>query len=72
MASGLEDSQGLSLCMRVVRSDYSRNMNCPIPLAHCMLGLLAENQAYELGQLGTGLFWAGNNVAMEDGFFLFY
>ena len=28
---------------------------CPIPTAYCMLGLLACSEAYESGQLGTGL-----------------
>ena len=32
-------------------------INCRIPPAHCMLGLLACSEAYEFGQLGTGLSW---------------
>ena len=43
--------------MRVVRGDLSWDINCPIPPAHCMLGLLACSEAYEFGQLGTGLSW---------------
>ena len=41
--------------VRVVRGDLSWDINCPIPPAHCMLGLLACCEAYEFGQLGTGL-----------------
>ena len=43
--------------VRVVRGDLSREINCPIPPDHCMLGLLACSEAYEFGQLGTGLSW---------------
>ena len=43
--------------MRVVRGDLSWDINCPIPPAHCLLGLLACSEAYEFGQLGTGLSW---------------
>ena len=43
--------------MRVVRGDLSWDINCPIPPAHCMLSLLACSEAYEFGQLGTGLSW---------------
>ena len=43
--------------VRVVRGDLSWDINCPIPPAHCMLGLLACSEAYEFGQLGTGLSW---------------
>ena len=39
----------------VVRGDLSWDINCPIPPAHCMLCLLACSEAYEFGQLGTGL-----------------
>ena len=41
--------------VRVVRGDLSWDTNCPIPPSHCMLGLLACSEAYEFGQLGTGL-----------------
>ena len=41
----------------VVRGDLSWDINCPIPPAHCMLGLLTCSEAYEFGQLGTGLSW---------------
>ena len=34
---------------RVVGDDYLRDMSYPLPPAHCMLGLLACNGAYELG-----------------------
>ena len=37
------------------KGDYSRDMNCPIPLAHYRLVLSACREAYALGQLGTGL-----------------
>ena len=40
--------------VRVVRVDYSRDMNCPMPPAHRMLGLPAFGGAYEFGQLGSG------------------
>ena len=43
--------------VRVVRGDLSWDINFPIPPAHCMLGLLACSEAYEFGQLGTGLSW---------------
>ena len=43
--------------VRVIRGDLSWDTNCPIPPAHCMLGLLACSEAYEFGQLGTGLSW---------------
>ena len=43
--------------VRVVRGDLSWDINCPIPPAHCMLGLLACSEEYEFGQLGTGLSW---------------
>ena len=43
--------------MRVVRGDSSSDIYCPIPPAHCMLGLLACSEAYAFGQLGTGLSW---------------
>ena len=32
-------------------------VNCPSPQAYCMHGLLTCNEAYEFGQLGTGLSW---------------
>ena len=41
----------------VVRGDLSWDINCPLPPARCMLGLLACSDAYEFGQLGTGLSW---------------
>ena len=41
----------------VVRGDYPWDINCPIPPAYCMLGLLTCSVAYEFGQLGTGLSW---------------
>ena len=43
--------------VRVVRGDKSWDINCPIPPAHCMLGLLACSEAYEFGEFGTGLSW---------------
>ena len=43
--------------VRVVRGDLSWDINCPIPPADCMLGLLECSEAYEFGQLGTGLSW---------------
>ena len=43
--------------VRVVRGDLSWDINCQISPAHCMLGLLACSEAYEFGQLGTGLSW---------------
>ena len=43
--------------VRVVRGDYPCDINCPIPPAYCMLGLLACSEAYEFRQLGTGLSW---------------
>ena len=43
--------------VRVVRGDLSWDINCLIPPAHCVLGLLACSEAYEFGQLGTGLSW---------------
>ena len=43
--------------VRVVRGDLSWDINCPIPPAHCMLGLLECREVYEFGQLGTGLSW---------------
>ena len=46
--------------VRVVRGDLSWDINCPIPPAHCMLGLLACTEAYEFGQLGTGCTGSGN------------
>ena len=42
---------------RVIRGDLSWDINSPIPLAHCMLGLLACSEAYEFGQFGTALSW---------------
>ena len=58
---GLEDRiQPTTTLMHVISSNYLRDMNCPIPAAHCMLGLPACNGVYELGQLGTGLSWEGN------------
>ena len=45
--------------VRVVRGDLPWDINCPIPPAHCMLGLFACSEAYEFGQLGTGLSWFG-------------
>ena len=44
-------------CFNVSKADLLSAINCPIPPAHCMLGLLACNEAYEFGQLGTGLSW---------------
>ena len=41
----------------VVRCDKSWDINCPVPSAYCMLGLLACSEEYEFGQLGTGLSW---------------
>ena len=41
--------------VRVVRGDLSWDINCHIPPAHCMLDVLACSEAYEFGQLGTGL-----------------
>ena len=43
--------------VHVVRGDLSWDINCSIPRAHCMLGLLACSEEYEFGQLGTGLSW---------------
>ena len=43
--------------VRVVRGDLSWDINSPIPLAHCMLGLFACSEAYEFVQFGTGLSW---------------
>ena len=43
--------------VRVVRGDLSWDINCLIPPAHCMLDLFACSEAYEFGQLGTGLSW---------------
>ena len=43
--------------VRVIRGSLSWDINCPIQPAHCMLGLLACSEAYEFGQLGTGLSW---------------
>ena len=50
---GLEFSQCLPLCGRKRRQIM--NVNCPLPPAYCMIGLLACSEAYEFGQLGTGL-----------------
>ena len=42
----------------VVNGDYSRDINCLIPPAYCMLGRLACYEAYQFGQLGlVVLFW---------------
>ena len=41
-------------CINCIQSS---DINCPIPPAHCMLGLLACSEACEFGQLGTGLSW---------------
>ena len=43
--------QPMLALVRVVRGDESWDINCPIPQAHCMLGLLACSEAYELGQV---------------------
>ena len=43
--------------VRVVRGYSSWDINCHIPPVYCMLGLLACSEAYEFGQLGTGLSW---------------
>ena len=43
--------------VRVVRGDLSLDINCPIPPAHCMLGLLACSEAFGFGQFGTELSW---------------
>ena len=54
----------------VVRGDESWDINCPIPQAYCMLGLLACSEAYELGQLGSGLSWVRKyTVPKADEFF---
>ena len=42
----------------VLRGDPSRDINCVIPPAYCMLGLLACSEAYEFGLLGTSLSWS--------------
>ena len=56
--------------VRVVRGDLSWDINCPIPPAHCMLGILACSEAYEFGQLGTGLSWFEQyTVPKADEFF---
>ena len=41
--------------VRVVRGDQPWDINCPIKPAYCVFGLLACSEAYEFGQLGTGL-----------------
>ena len=38
--------------VRVVRGDLSWDINCPIPPAHCMLGLLACSEAYKFWTVG--------------------
>ena len=43
--------------VRVVKGDKPMDINCPIPPACCMHGHLACSEAYEFGQLGTGLSW---------------
>ena len=53
--------------MRVVRDDNLRDVNYPVPPAHCMLGLLACNGAYELGQT-LGCNGSGNIVLEADEF----
>ena len=41
--------------MRVVIGDDLRDMICPMPPVHYLLGLLAFSEAYELGQMGPEL-----------------
>ena len=43
--------------VHVAGDDESRDINCPIPLAHWMIGLLVCSEAYEFGKLGTGFSW---------------
>ena len=43
--------------LHVLRCDSPRNINCPIPPAYCMHGLIACSEGYEFGQLGTMLSW---------------
>ena len=56
MVWGIEIQQTFTL-VRVARGDKSRDINCPIPQAYCILGLLAHSEGYEFGKLGTGLSW---------------
>ena len=49
--------QPMSALVHVVKGDYSRDMNCPIPPAHRITCFLVCSEAYEFGQLGTELSW---------------
>ena len=40
--------------VRVVRGNLLRDINCPVPPAYCMFSLLPCNEAYEIGEFGTG------------------
>ena len=58
--------------VRAVRGDQSWDINCPIPPAYCMLGLLACSEAYELGQLELGCPDSGNKYTVpkaDESFF---
>ena len=46
--------------VRVVRGDKSWDINCPIPLAYCMLGSLASSEAYEFDRQAQGCHGSGN------------
>ena len=41
--------------VRVIRGDLSWDINCPIPPAYCMIGLLACSEASRFALSGTGL-----------------
>ena len=54
------DQNSANVCPCACRKRrLSSDINCPVPPAYCMLGVLACSEAYEFEQLGTGLSWFG-------------
>ena len=43
--------------MHVIKGDYLRDTNCPIPPVHCKPVVLSCNGACELGKIDTEWFW---------------